>query len=243
VDPLTVPTVLDGGLATALQTVGLPRFQPVEPWLLSHPEAVRDAHAAFVKAGAEVLLTATFRCLPSERDDWQSLTPIAIALAREAAAGRAGVWLSLGPGEGHAEVARRVTGQVDGLVLETFTDPHAGLEALEACRPHLEVPIVLSMVPGPAGRLLDGSAPAAAAKQAMHAGAAGFGFNCITGPLLIEAVANLPEGIPVWAKPSGDGAQRDAFTLLLPRATWLGGCCGTGPEAIRELAASSRSGG
>lgn len=226
-DPLSRPVVLDGGLATTLQDAGLPLYTPVETWLLERPDAIRAAHAAFAEAGAEVLLTATFRSLPSERDDWEALVPRAIALAREAADGRAAVWLSLGPGGGHVEVVARFGGLVDGVVLETFVDGDAGLAALRSC--DRVVPTVLSVTP------IGVMDVARIAREAMDAGAAGFGLNCVPGPALVEAAARVPGDIPLWAKPNGGPGQREAFAALWRRARWLGGCCGTGPVAIAGL--------
>ncbi len=85
--------VLDGGLATSLEAAGLPLPGPL--WsaraLLEAPDLVRDAHAAFAGAGAEVLLTASYqlsrRGLQAAGLD-PSLAPTlfarAVALAREA---------------------------------------------------------------------------------------------------------------------------------------------------------------
>ncbi|MEZ4322456.1 MAG: homocysteine S-methyltransferase family protein [Myxococcota bacterium] len=244
-DPLIV---LDGGLATTLQAQGLPPYSPVEPWLLEHPDRIVRAHRAFVEAGAQIVLTTTFRCLPGLRDDWPTLVPRAIELAR--ASGAPEVWASFGPGGGHAEVARLAGPLVDGLVLETFTSPDEALAALDAVRPHVRGPCVVSVVPGAHGHGLDGRPLADPAQDAMRRGADGFGVNCISGPVAVAAVDALPDGIPVWAKPSGDpravaaSAQREAFRTLAPRVQWLGGCCGTTPDAIRELASlSSRSAG
>ncbi len=56
------PLVIDGGMGTELQKSGAPMDGRV--WSatsnLSHPHAVRGAHEAFIKAGAEVIITNTF---------------------------------------------------------------------------------------------------------------------------------------------------------------------------------------
>ena len=234
-DPLIL---LDGGLATALQAVGLPPFTPVEPWLVAHPDRIRAAHTAFRGAGSAVLLTATFRCLPSERPDWRSLVDVAIPLARSAADG-ADVWLSLGPGEGHAEVVTHVLAggeSIDGLCLETFVDSAEALRTLKSVRSVYEGAVVVSLVPGPDGQPLGGGDFTEAALQLVGAGATGVGVNCASGPACIAAVTRIPDGVPVWAKPSGDALQAEAFRMLAPRVRWLGGCCGTSPRHIRQLA-------
>jgi len=56
------PVILDGGMGTALEKNGVPMDDKV--WsgraMLTHPDDVRSAHEAFIKAGAEVILTNTF---------------------------------------------------------------------------------------------------------------------------------------------------------------------------------------
>ena len=56
------PVVIDGGMGTLLQASGVPMDGKV--WsgraVLSNPEAVQQAHEAFIRAGAEVIITNTF---------------------------------------------------------------------------------------------------------------------------------------------------------------------------------------
>ena len=56
------PIILDGGMGTALERNGVPMDDRV--WsgraMLTHPDAVRSAHEAFIQAGAEAILTNTF---------------------------------------------------------------------------------------------------------------------------------------------------------------------------------------
>ena len=56
------PVVIDGGMGTQLEKSGVPMDGKV--WsgrtVLSHPDAVRQAHETFITAGAEVIITNTF---------------------------------------------------------------------------------------------------------------------------------------------------------------------------------------
>ena len=56
------PVIIDGGTGTLLQQNGIPMDDKV--WsgraVLSHPEAVQQAHEAFINAGAEVIIANTF---------------------------------------------------------------------------------------------------------------------------------------------------------------------------------------
>ena len=213
------PHRLDGGLATTLQCVGLPRYSPVEPWVLEHPEAVRAAHQAFVDAGAGIVLTATFRCLPSERADWAQVAPRAVELARSTGAS---TWLTLGPGEGYADVVQAVDG-IDGVVLETFVDPGGLVDAIREVRTVWRGPLVGSLVP--LEPLSDG-VPA----LLQGAGADGVGLNCCSVDAVLAQLERWGTDVPLWLKPHPDGLER-----LLPHAAWLGGCCGTLPAHLERL--------
>lgn len=103
------PVVLDGGLATTLEESGCRLPGPL--WsahaLLTSPGRVAAAHRAFVRAGAEVLLTASYQLsavglaeegVEAERHD--ELFERSVGLARSAATGAGHpVWIagSLGP--------------------------------------------------------------------------------------------------------------------------------------------------
>lgn len=59
----STPLVLDGGLSTQLELAGADLDHPL--WtaktLLADPSAIRDAHVAFLDAGADVLITASYQ--------------------------------------------------------------------------------------------------------------------------------------------------------------------------------------
>ncbi len=103
------PVVLDGGLATHLETRG--HDLSGDLWsavlLREDPGAVRDAHADYLRAGAQVLVTASYQAsvegfalLGLDRDDALALVARSVAVAREAVdvAGRP-AWVagSVGP--------------------------------------------------------------------------------------------------------------------------------------------------
>lgn len=240
--------VLDGGLATALQASGLPVFTPVEPWVLARPHAVEAAQAGYVDAGARVLLTATFRA--TVRDDWAEIADRAVAIARRAAAGRAHVWGSIGPGGRHVQgLARRLTELgAEGIVLETFTDAAECEEAVRAARRGAwHVPIAASLCPRDDGRLWDGRDPVPALRRLLAAGATVVGFNCGTGPGSIEAAVRFCDAVhaPLWAKPSrgdtDDEALLASLLRLARRCRYVGGCCGVDATVIRAFARRVRA--
>lgn len=206
---------LDGGLATTLQQQGLAAFTPVEPWVLAHPDRIAAAHAAFVGAGAQLVLAATFRCLPSEREDWARVAPKAVDLARSSGAE---TWLTLGPGRGHARVVEAV--DVDGVVLETFTDGEEALRAVRAVRRVYDGPLVASLAPF-------APLPDDLPTRLARAGVDGLGLNCCSVADATAQLARWDTALPLWLK-----LHPGAHTLP---CRWLGGCCGTDPTALRAL--------
>jgi homocysteine S-methyltransferase len=141
--------VLDGGMGTELDRRGFDLRDPL--WsarvLVEDPDAVRDVHAAYFEAGADVAIAssyqASFDALAArgiERDEAASLFRRSVTLAREAASsageGRL-VAASVGPygaflGNG-AEYTGVYDRDEDGLV--AFHAPR--LEALAEARPDL----------------------------------------------------------------------------------------------------------
>jgi homocysteine S-methyltransferase len=130
------PVLLDGGLATTLEDLGVPLPRPL--WsahaLLEAPQAVTSAHRAFVQAGAEVLLTATYqlsgpglRRAGLEPGRLAPLAARAVRLARDATrgAGRR-VWVagSLGPHGAVRADGSEYTGAYD-LSPTALRDRHA----------------------------------------------------------------------------------------------------------------------
>lgn len=86
-------TLLDGGMGRELKRMGAPFRQP--EWsalaLMEAPETVERAHAAFIAAGAEVIITNSYALVPFHigearfAKDGQALADLAGRLARAAA--------------------------------------------------------------------------------------------------------------------------------------------------------------
>ncbi len=230
---------IDGGLATTLQQVGLPPHHPVEPWVLTRPAAVRQVHQAFVEAGAEIVLTATFRSLPGVTERWEEVVRLAVALARDASPPQ--VWLSVGPGNIDAEVALVAHAAplgLDGIVLETHTDPATTLDVVRQIRRIWHGPLVASLAPRADGALLNGHDPAPWCSRLLEAGADGTGFNCGLGPDSARAAVSRAEIDPerLWIEVAGGATEATVATLveLESRSRWCGGCCGVSPALLAQ---------
>ncbi len=160
-----------------------------------------------------------------------------------------------------AEQARAlVEGGVDALVLETFADLNEAGEALRACREVApDVPVVAQMTIDEDGCSLYGTPPEVFAKRLADWGADVIGLNCSVGPApmlkTIERMAQVTDR-PLAAQPNA-GLPRlvDGRSLYLCSPEYMGsyarkfiqagvrivgGCCGTTPEHVKQIAAGAR---
>lgn len=164
--PAPGPALLDGAMGTELIARGLElSCEAPETWVLERPELVREVHAAYVAAGAEILQTCTFGATHPRLEcvglgpEVVAVNRQAVSLARAEAAGRP-VLASLGPtgidpfsADAAAAMAAAYRQQiavlaeagVDGLHFETLYHPLEATQAVAAARqvaPRL--PILLS---------------------------------------------------------------------------------------------------
>lgn len=144
---------------------------------------------------------------------------------------------------------------VDGLILETFLDVEELLLALEVIRPLTKLPLIAQLATLEVGRTRDGYSLTEAFSQLRAAGADITGLNCRLGPAEIlrsfEQV-HVPEEMLLSAFPNagrlgmtdGEYAYKSkpayfatsALRLREQGVRLLGGCCGTTPEHVKEMA-------
>lgn len=156
-----------------------------------------------------------------------------------------------------AEQAQVVaTAGAEGIVIETMADLAEAKLAVAAARA-TGLPVVASMV-FDSGKDLDrtmmGATPEQAAQELTAAGADVIGANCGRG--MTHYVSICPRlrastDRPIWIKPNAGLPEMiqgravytttpEAFAGFVPAllqggATFLGGCCGAGPEFIRAM--------
>ena len=119
-----------------------------------------------------------------------------------------------------------------------------------------DLPIMVSLTYNEDGRTLYGTDPATAVIVLQSLGADAVGLNCSTGPeAMIDPVQQMVEyaTIPLLAKPNAgmpfiDDNGNAVYSMKAPDfarhvkalidagAGIVGGCCGTTPEYIREVA-------
>jgi homocysteine S-methyltransferase len=151
-------------------------------------------------------------------------------------------------------------GKVDLFILETFRDLNEIGAAITAVRAVCDLPIVAQMTTEEDGASLDGAPPEQFAPALVARGADVIGVNCSVGPApMLETIDRIGEVTDVWlsAQPNA-GKPRDiegrnlylsspeymatyARRFIASGVRLVGGCCGTTPEHIRQMALAARA--
>ncbi len=146
----------------------------------------------------------------------------------------------------------------DLIILETFRQMAEIKIALEVAREVCDLPVVAQMSFDLERKTADGAEPDRVAMLLRDWGADVVGANCMEGPhVLFDVVRDmLGVGVPAIAQPNA-GYPRKVDQRLVYMATpeyfgvyarrffkagvrLVGGCCGTKPEHIRQVAAAAR---
>lgn len=275
--------VSDGAWGTFLHQKGLKAEECPELWNLDRPDDVLEIAQSYVDAGADLILTNSFGASPHKlagyglEDKVYELNKAAAEISKKAAGDRALVLGSMGPtgimvmmGEvppqeiyqGFMEQARGLAdGGVDGIVVETMTDPEEARLAIEAIKKvcDLDVACTFTFSKTQAGeyRTMMGTGVKEFLEMALAAGADIIGANCGNGtsgmieivkeirslnpsvPILVHANAGLPQyqdGKTVFPESPNEMAPQ-IKDLVTAGANLVGGCCGTTPEHISQIVA------
>jgi methionine synthase / methylenetetrahydrofolate reductase (NADH) len=148
---------------------------------------------------------------------------------------------------------------VDALLVETMLHPDEVVSAVTAARAAApSVPLVAQLVVDERLELSDASPVDAVGRRLVGLGVDALGINCSDGRLAALGVERLrPLGLPLTAMPNA-GLPREVEGRLVYPATpeqfgafarrlvglgvaLVGGCCGTTPEHIRQIAAAVRA--
>ena len=208
--------VFDGAMGTMLYSKGVFINQCYDELNIRAPELVRDIHAQYVKAGADVIETNSFGANRVKltqhglQDQVKELNRAAAKVAREAADGRALVAGAVGPlgirlepyGPTSKAEARAIfreqmeglsEGGVDLFILETFSDLDEIEQAIIAAREvDAKKPIIAQMTIGADGRTPYGAETDVVAKKLDEWGADIIGLNCSVGPqTILECVEKM----------------------------------------------------
>ena len=275
--------IFDGAMGTMLQAGGLQPGACPELMNIENPEVVKNIHRAYIEAGATIIETNTFGASPLKlehyglTDRMAELNTAAVAIAKEAAQGKAKVAGSMGPtgrfieplgdlafdeayNNFFAQAQALAKAGADYLIIETCIDIQEMRAALLAAKDACDIPVLCQLSYSEDGRTVTGTDPQSAAILLDAMGANIIGVNCSLGPEeLVPIVKTLAENCtcPISVLPNaGMPYLKDGQTvfpmgpedfgkwgvkLLEAGASYLGGCCGTTPEHIRELAKAVRN--
>ncbi|HXG62437.1 MAG TPA: methionine synthase [Planctomycetota bacterium] len=290
--------VLDGAMGTMIQSrhlsaqdFGGADYEGCNELLvLTRPDVIRDIHAAYFEAGADIVETNSFGGTPivlgeyGLADRTEEINEAAARVAREAAARFPGprfVAGSMGPTTKTITVTGGVTfselveayrrqavgllrGGVDALLVETAQDTRNVKAAILGISRAFDetgfrVALMLSATIEPMGTMLAGQGVEAFYASIEHAAPLSVGLNCGTGPEFmtdhLRTLARLARCFvtcyPNAGLPDAEGRYNETPAMVagtLARFVeegWvnlIGGCCGTTPEYVREIARVARSG-
>jgi homocysteine S-methyltransferase len=237
--------VCDGAMGTMLHSAGVPLDRPLSQLNLAKPHLVRDLHAAYLAAGADIVQTNTFdanRLRLARAGLQDSVAEINIAgarLAREAAresspaalvAGSVGPVMSTAapriPYQDREPILREqiaaLASWVDLIILETFGDTESLGQAVTVALAECDLPVIAQLTFGDDGRTLGGEDPREAASALSALDVMAIGANCTVGPAALqEVVAELTagSGLPVSVQPNAGVPRRLGRQLRYARNT------------------------
>jgi len=200
--------IFDGAMGTMLYTKGIYINRSYDELNLVAADLVREVHAEYVRAGADIIETNTFSATPHKLQPYgleASLREInirAAQIAREAAGPRVFVAGAVGPlgvrieplGPTSFDEARDIfkaqaeallEGGVDLFVLETFSDISELEQAIRAVRELCDLPIVAQVTIQMDGNTLFGATPELFTTKLDEWGADVIGLNCGVGPAIV----------------------------------------------------------
>lgn len=225
------PLILDGAMGTQLQALGLEPGEIPELWNLTRPDDIRNVHAAYFAAGADVVYTNTFGANSAKYHGEASLKDIVTAgveLAKQAAAAALTpekpryVALDIGPtgrlikpaGDFDFDSAYEAFREqvligaaagADMVAIETMGDAYELKAAVLAAKENCALPVIATVALGEDGKLLTGGDVECVAALLEGLKVDAIGFNCGLGPdKMLEYVERLAHStsLPIVVKPN-----------------------------------------
>ncbi|MEP6945630.1 MAG: bifunctional homocysteine S-methyltransferase/methylenetetrahydrofolate reductase [Acidobacteriota bacterium] len=226
--------VFDGAMGTRLYDKGVYINRSYDELNIAAPDLVRDVHAEYVAAGADIIETNTFGATRHKLQPYglesklREINIAAATLAREAAGEKVYVAGAIGPlglrlepfGPTSFEEARAmyreqasalIEGGVDLFVLETFSELPLIEQAIRAVQELSDLPIVAQMTIQMDGKTLYGDLPEHFTQKLDELGVDVIGLNCGMGPThILHALEHMREvtSKPLSAQPNA-GLPRD----------------------------------
>ncbi|PKN76688.1 MAG: 5-methyltetrahydrofolate--homocysteine methyltransferase [Deltaproteobacteria bacterium HGW-Deltaproteobacteria-10] len=270
--------ILDGATGTELQKKGMPAGVCPELWCLENPSIIKDIHASYQLAGAQIVYSCTFGANRFKLEQYgnkgntYSINRDLVRLAKQAVGKKGLVAGDIGPTglfiepfgslafeEAVDAFKEQVRGLIDGgcdlIVIETMIDIQETRAALLAVKEIKDIFTIVCMTYEEDGHTLNGTDPISALITLQSLGADAVGCNCSTGPGKMMEFISLMKPfatVPLIAKPNAGVPRlengKTVFDMDAPvfgsfgrglmeaGANMIGGCCGTTPAHIQELA-------
>ncbi|MGZ9221532.1 MAG: bifunctional homocysteine S-methyltransferase/methylenetetrahydrofolate reductase [Anaerolineales bacterium] len=244
---LSTETILaDGAMGTMLHARGVGFDKCFDELNLTNPSAVADIHRAYIKAGAQLILTNTFganRFKLSKHgleDHVLQLSQAGVDLAKRVVsasfrdvlvAGSVGpLGVRIAPfGRVQPEQARTAFAEqigalaeagADLIVIETMSDLYEIKEAIKAAQHVCSLPIVASVTFTRDDRTVLGDDPAKVARILKEAGVDVIGVNCSGGPAqLLRILKQMCQAVPdgkFWVKPNAGWPEQVGGRIMYP---------------------------
>jgi homocysteine S-methyltransferase len=211
-------TVFDGAMGTMLYAKGVYINRSYDELNLTNPDLVREVHAEYVRAGAEVIETNTFGATAPHLQQYglegsvRLINVAAARLARAAAAERAYVAGAIGPlglriepyGPTSFDEAKDLfkeqatallEGGVDLFILETFSDISEMRQAIRAVRELCDLPVITQVTIQNDGNTSFGTTPEVFTARLDEWGADVIGLNCGVGPAIVLSAVEKMRGV------------------------------------------------
>lgn len=199
--------VFDGAMGTRLYEKGVYINRSYDELNLINKDLVREVHAEYVKAGADIIQTNTFSANYNKLQQFgldpqlKEINISAAKIAREAAGDKVFVGGTIGPlglriepyGPTSFDEAKAMfkqqaeallEGGIDLFVLETFSDLSEIQQAIKAVKEVCDLPIVAQIAIQMDGNTVFGATPEIFTNRLETWGADVIGLNCSVGPAL-----------------------------------------------------------
>jgi len=200
--------IFDGAMGTMLYSKGIYINRSYDELNLVAADLVREVHAEYVRAGADIIETNTFGANLNKLQPYglegslREINVNAARIAREAAGKRVLVAGAVGPlglriepygptsfDEAKqifsAQISALLEGGVDLFVLETFSDISELNQAIRAVRELCDLPIIAQVTIQLDGNTSFGATPEVFTTQIAEWGADVIGLNCGVGPAIV----------------------------------------------------------
>jgi len=234
--------IYDGAMGTMLQKLRPGVKERTEAANFTAPDTVRAIHAAYIEAGSDLICANTFGAHEANckrlGKTVEEVVSAAIAIAKDAAAGRVPVGVDIGPtGEllepfgdleeddaielfrAVAEAGERAG--ADFAAIETMGSLDEAAAAMKAVKENTSLPMLVTMTFTKTGRTFMGDSPEDFALRAAELGADAIGINCSLAPgdifPIAEELAKYAT-LPLIIKPNAGIPNADGSYNVDPAA-------------------------